>query len=160
MDRIDRLIKNDDYIRYMKAVEQAERERKFCLHGIEHGLDVARIGYIINLENQLGYDKEVIYAAALLHDIGRAKEYSDNAPHHEAGAEIAGDILIRSGFNEKEITDICRAITSHKKPCKDEACGLKQLLYSADKLSRNCFNCSAYDDCYWPEDTKNNTISV
>lgn len=160
MDRIDRLIKNDDYRRCMESVERAEKERRFCLHGIEHGLDVARISYIINLENQLGYDKEVIYAMALLHDIGRAKEYADNMPHHEAGAEIAGNILRQSGFDEREIGDICQAIASHKKPCEDKVCGLKQLLYSADKLSRSCFDCKAYSDCYWSEATKNNTISI
>ena len=64
----------------MERINAKERDRKFCLHGIEHSLDTARIGYISILENGLPIDKELFYAAALLHDTGR---YS-GMPHHEA----------------------------------------------------------------------------
>ena len=41
---------------------------------MEHFLDVARLMYIYNLEDQAGFSKEMIYAAGLLHDIGRYEQ--------------------------------------------------------------------------------------
>lgn len=160
MDKIDRLVQNEDYYRCMEIIGKAENKRKFCLHGMEHGLDVARISYIINLEEQLGYDKEVIYAMSLLHDIGRVREYESNVSHHQAGVDIAKNILLKSGFDSKVTDEICHAIASHNKMCGGCDKDLKYLLYRADKLSRNCFNCDAYDDCYWSDSIKNKTIII
>ena len=66
----------------MSVITKKELNRKFCCHNIEHSLDVARIGYIMILEQNLNIDKELFYAAALLHDAGR---YS-GTPHNESGA--------------------------------------------------------------------------
>ena len=33
------------------------------------------------------------------------------------------------------------------------------ILTKADKLSRNCFACKAYDECYWEENLKNKVIT-
>ena len=38
---------------------------------MRHFLDVARLAWIAGLEQGLGLDKEIVYAAALLHDIGK-----------------------------------------------------------------------------------------
>ena len=53
-------------------MKKFEHDREFCCHQITHLLDVARIAYIKNLEAGLGIDKELIYTAAILHDIGKS----------------------------------------------------------------------------------------
>ena len=70
MKNIDRIINHPLFIMSMKKIHDYEIDRVFCCHGIEHSLDVARVAYIANLEQNLGFQKEMIYAAALLHDIG------------------------------------------------------------------------------------------
>lgn len=158
MDRIQKIMNNSTYVNSMSYIKEAEKDRQFCLHGLEHSLDVARICHIINLEEALGFNKEVIYAMALLHDIGRSVEYKAKLSHHKAGSDIAVAILNDAGFDEEETLLICDAIASHKHveaSMKD----LKYLLYKADKLSRNCFDCSMYAECYWDENLKNKEIT-
>ena len=158
MTRIDKVLANDEYKKNMSIIELAERTRKFCLHGLSHSLDVARISYIIDIEENLGFHRDVIYAMALLHDIGRGLEYETGKPHHEAGTDIARLILTESGFADEEIELICNAISCHKNPGESSK-NLNYILFKADKLSRNCFNCCAYNECYWNEDLKNKTIT-
>ena len=74
MDKINEIFLNDKYVKLLNELNELEENRVFCKHGIEHFLDVARIAYIKVLENKLSYSKEVIYAIALLHDIGRVLE--------------------------------------------------------------------------------------
>ena len=158
MNKIDRLISNNKYLSYINQINEKEIDREFCRHGIEHCLDVARISYIMNLENNLGFDKEIIYATALLHDIGRASEYENGNYHDKAGGEIARELLLGTGFNEDEIVKICQAITEHRSI--NDSNPLSSLLYKADKLSRNCFACKVYDKCYWQEEIKNKGIII
>ncbi|MBO6114399.1 MAG: HD domain-containing protein [Lachnospiraceae bacterium] len=161
MERIEKILNNNIYNQCMAGIERAEENRLFCLHDTEHSLAVARIAYIINLENELGYDKECIYAMALLHDIGRCREYEEGIPHHDAGSVLAFDILKACDFSEEEIYDITSAISNHKKLSKDTSRReLKYILYKADKLSRNCFECKMYNECYWDEEKKNQTIII
>lgn len=161
MERVDKILNNNVYNQCMASIEKAEENREFCLHDTEHSLAVARIAYIMNLEQNLGFDKECIYAMALLHDIGRCREYEDGIPHHEAGSMLAVEILKSCGFSEEEIYDITSAISSHKQLSKDTSRKeLKYVLYKADKLSRNCFECKMYDECYWDEEKKNQTITL
>ncbi|MCM1272496.1 MAG: HD domain-containing protein [Clostridium sp.] len=156
MDKIKKILNNERYQYYVNYIETMETDRNYCLHGMEHSLDVARIAYIISLEHNMGIDKELIYAMALLHDIGRAEEYKDGSPHHQAGVDIAGDILDEAGFSESDRNRICRAIACHKNEQTGD--GIAELLYKADKLSRKCFDCGAYDSCYWDDEMKNKSI--
>ncbi len=161
MERVDRILNNNLYNQCMACIEKAEEKREFCLHDTEHSLAVARIAYIMNLELDLGFDKECIYAMALLHDIGRCREYEESIPHHEAGSIIATQVLRECGFSEEEIYDITSAIVSHKQISPDTSRKeLKYVLYKADKLSRNCFECKKYDECYWDEERKNHTVII
>lgn len=157
MERVDRILVHPEFRKYMQSIAEQERTRMFCLHGIEHSLDVARIGYIKNLEQKLMFPQDVIYAMALLHDIGRCEEYATGKSHHEAGAELARSILLTCGYTEAECTEICEAISRHKAP-SDQTRSLATLLYDADKQSRNCFACPVQTQCYWSEEKKNHTI--
>ena len=113
MKNIDRIINHPLFIMSMKKIHDYEIDRVFCCHGIEHSLDVARVAYITNLEQNLGFQKEMIYAAALLHDIGRWRQYEKNIPHEEAGAALAADILEDTAFSKEAIGQILAAIGSH-----------------------------------------------
>ena len=95
--------------------------------------------------------------AALLHDIGRAKQYTDGTPHDKAGVQIAEIILSDLDFSNEEKSQILTAIGEHRSSNK-EIPVLSQLLYEADKKSRLCFLCPAEKECYWDLSKKNMTI--
>lgn len=70
MERINQICSHPVWKKYMLEIDNLEKNRVYCKHGIEHLLDVARIAYIKKLESGYKIEKEVIYAAALLHDLG------------------------------------------------------------------------------------------
>ncbi len=156
MERVERIRKHPLFLGYLMAIEQAEQDRIFCCHGLEHALDVARIMYIIALENQLKFPKDVIYGTALLHDIGRKQQYENGKAHHETGAVAAGQILTECGYGKEEVQVMTEAIRFHQVEDETKALTLKQLLYTADKKSRACYHCSAEGLCYWESERKNN----
>lgn len=124
----------------------AEKDRTFCRHNLQHFLDVARVGYIIALEKNMEVEKEQLYAAALLHDIGRWKQYIDGSDHAIISGEIAKIILEECSFTEEEVTAIVEAIRKHRKG-ENLKTSLDIALYEGDKQSRLCIDCIAIDDC-------------
>lgn len=155
-ERYNRIIEHPVFTGIMRELEELEQDRIFCRHGLDHLLAVARIGYIDILENHREITKDVMYAAALLHDLGRVSQYKGRGSHHTAGAEIAVRVLEDCGYEKGEIQRICRAIAEHGKEDSEEL--LSQVLYRADKKSRNCFLCAAYEECNWNENKKNRGI--
>lgn len=157
MEYVRRLIQETDYLKQMKQLEELERERRFCCHGLNHVLDVARIAWIHALEDGSLVDKEEIYLAALLHDLGRILEYQEEIPHHEAGRKLADTFLSRIGYPAEKRSRITAVIGEHreKDKLKDE---FTELIKSADNSSRNCFYCEAEKECKWSTDRKNKTI--
>ena len=148
------------YKEWSLRLNKAERSRRFCLHQISHQLDVARIAYIRSLERRLSFRKEVIYAAAMLHDIGKAAQYETGEPHEIAGARIATDILNDiSGFSALEKTAIVAAIAQHRHYSEDSS-PLGKLLFEADKASRPCFACSMRQECTWSPEKQNQGIKI
>ena len=89
MERVNAICRHKLWRESVDEIARLEQDRVFCRHDRTHFLDVARLAYIENLERGLGVDKELIYAAALLHDIGRHLQYAKNIPHDEAGAQLA-----------------------------------------------------------------------
>ena len=156
MDRINNILQHNQYKKLMNEIKELEKTRIYCKHGLGHCFDVARIGLIIAHEQHINIDKELIYAAALLHDIGRAVQ-EDDVPHQKHSIRYAYDILNDCGFDKSEINEILHAIDSHNSN-KSKAVGLQYILYRADKLSRNCFDCKARETCYWPETEKNKGV--
>ena len=154
-----RILKNRSYTALIENIENKERNRFFCRHGMEHLIAVARIAYIISLEEQSSISKDIIYAASLLHDIGRAEEYETGRSHNEAGAEKAEAILRECDYSDDEIKEITEAIRTHGHDgYPEKAAPLERLLCMADKLSRTCFNCPAHEECNWADDKKNETL--
>ena len=128
-----------------------------------HLLDVARIAYILNIEQNLGLEKEVIYAASILHDIGKYAQYEDGTPHEQSGEKIASEILDSlpddAAFSEEEKRMILTAIRGHRK-LREDAKPLERLLYTSDKASRMCFACPAESECDWSADKKNMELEI
>ena len=173
MERIDRIWRHPVYQEHFQNLQETERTRVFCRHTLIHFLDTARIAYIINLEEQLGIAKDIIYAAALLHDIGRYRQIADGTPHEIAGAQLCGLIMEECGFTSSETNRIKKAIAHHrgsktlhtapKRPADtppEAADPLPELLRRADKLSRSCFDCPASAACNWPEEKRNHRILI
>lgn len=159
-ERIDRILKQDLFKECLEANRAAEAERCFCRHDMVHFLDVARIGRILALEEEIAMSGELIYAAALLHDIGRFRQYSEGVPHEQASAAIASELLEACGFEDKETAVITDAILQHRNSGVMEEKNLRGLLYRADKLSRPCFSCGAEAACNWKETKKNLKLKI
>lgn len=160
MDRIHRICAHPDWQAQMAEIRRAEETREFCGHGPEHLLDVARIAYIEALERGLPLSKDLIYAAALLHDLGRAAQYRDGTPHQEAGAAWARRILPACGFSPEETERVAQAILGHREAASRAGDALGALLCRADKRSRLCLWCPAAPACHWDEEKKNQTIDI
>ena len=92
MEYVVRLLHQEQYRENVKKIARLEADRIYCRHNMEHFMDVARLAQIRNLKEQLGLDEEMIYLYALLHDIGRMKEYEQGISHAAASAEFAGEI--------------------------------------------------------------------
>lgn len=163
MKRVNAILIHPLYKLHYQKLEQTEQDRIFCCHQIPHLMDVARIAYILNLERQLGLEKEVIYAAALLHDIGKSLQYKEEIPHEIAGRGIAAEILYslptEVAFSAEESKDILDAVRGHRK-LREDPNVLEQLLYESDKASRLCFACPAEAKCNWSKEKKNMEITI
>lgn len=173
--RIDGIYASKSYILALESIEEAEKDRKFCRHNLAHFLDVARIMSIMNAEYGAFCAADEIYACALVHDIGRAR---GGRNHALSSAEFAKELLPSCGFLPEETERIASAVSAHGGRGGAEVCPapgageedkikaalekaenpLGTLLVIADKLSRNCFNCAAEEECYWEK--KNGRIWI
>ncbi len=153
-DKINLIIENHSFQYNLRKIENLEKHREFCKHDMQHFLDVARLMYIMSLENTLKIPRYMIYATALLHDIGRGQQYEKGIPHHIASIELAKDILQQCKYDTGEIEEILEAIENHR-GSTEEYNSLSNLLYRCDKLSRNCIHCTAIDGCKWSAEKKN-----
>lgn len=162
MERITKIYEHPVYRKELQFLLEAEKDRQFCRHDMQHFLDVARIGRILCLERKQNISEEMIYAAALLHDIGRGMQYREGVHHDEASVLLAECILPKCGFGTAEIKEICDAIAGHSMSSGgiERRTDLGQILEEADHASRCCFACDAESDCYWPKEKKNLKIRM
>ncbi len=158
MDRINKIMNHEEFINALNKIKSDEKNRQYCKHGMRHLLDVSRIAYIMVLENQIKLNKEVVYAAGLLHDIGKHVQYDKGIPHNIASAKLAPHILADCGFKEDEIELIVEAILCHRTLTTEDESSLSYILYKADKKSRNCFRCKESQKCNWDDKKKNKGI--
>ena len=98
----------------INKIENDEKTRVFCKHDFSHLMDVARICYIINLEENLNIDKDLIYVTALLHDLGRADEVDTGINHSILSQEIAKEILKDLNFDDFSKQRIINEIKNHR----------------------------------------------
>lgn len=180
MERADAILGHPMFCRELAAIEEAERDRRFCRHGLAHLLDVARVAWILVLEEELELECDLVYAAALLHDIGRGMQYSRGVSHDEAGVEIAREILgtveADRRFSSSERCAILAAVRGHRGAADqgepafadadcaeaeaDRSAALARVIRVADHASRACFACPVREECYWPDEKKNLTLRI
>jgi len=160
LERFSLILEHPLFVEKLERINELERERLFCGHGMEHLLDVARIAYILYLESRpeqasgapissSEFSKEMFYAAAFLHDIGRARQYEDGTPHEQESARLAEMILPECGFDASESELMLDAILAHRTKIGKGRTGFVGFLYRADKLSRRCCDCAVADECDW-----------
>lgn len=163
MKRVNAILAHPLYQQCYRRLEILEQDRKFCRHQMPHLMDVARIAYITCLEQDLGIKKDVIYGAAILHDIGKYAQYEDGIPHEISGEKIASEILHTLPddcvYSEEEERMILAGIRGHRK-LRNDAEPMERLLYTSDKASRMCFACTARNECNWSTEKKNMEILV
>lgn len=155
VERFQKIVRHQKYIETYERLQNLEEDRKFCGHDMEHFLSVARISYLMVLEKDLDISKDIIYATALLHDLGRADQYENGISHEEAGAVLANEILTDCGYSMEEKKFMIDTILKHRN-MKDDVDNFASIFYHADKISRDCIHCKARKECYWPEEKKNN----
>lgn len=168
MERLNQIIDSKKYNCYLQKNQQREKDRIFCNHTRQHFIDVARITYLLVLEEGLGREllakwqleeesslKEIVYTAAFLHDIGRWKQYDTGQDHAEVSSDLAEDLLQEYGYTSVEEEIISTAIREHRGNPSSNKSILGRLLCRGDNLSRNCRKCSARETC---KSVKNPTI--
>ena len=100
MQRIWKIYEHPLFIEGLVKNKEAEKERIFCHHDMNHFLDVARLMYIFSMERGYAFGKEEIYATALLHDIGKWQQYKAGVPHEIARLQNqrkSGTVYVRHG---------------------------------------------------------------
>lgn len=164
MEYVERLLQDLEYVTLVKKLEHAEADRKFCRHGLSHFLDVARLAWIMSLEQAAEEQtvpkdgkKEQIYLTALLHDLGRLEEMEKGIPHHQGGEKLAEYFLKKIGWPLEKRQEILDAIREHRgeEILRDD---FTNLIKQADNDSRNCFFCDMQKECNWSQERKNETI--
>ena len=98
-------------------------------HGKHHTLDVVAVAEgLCVVENVSKKDTILVLTAALLHDIGFLRHYSD---HEEHGCRIAEEWLPQFNYTEGSIKKICGLIRATKIPQSPQT-PLEEILCDAD----------------------------
>lgn len=223
MPRVDALVRHPRFARDLARLEELERDRPWCRHGLPHLLDVARIMWIAALEHGWAasagcgvrdvpaggcapstaaagapalaagaatdaravrataaascaggaaappFARDVVYATALLHDMGRVAQYETGEPHHEAGQryarELLGALAGPARFTASETDTIACAVGAHRSGGAHAAAvpavaTLADLLRASDKAARACWSCPARATCAWPLEKRNEGVRV
>lgn len=119
----------------LRKISHAYCSKEGGAHGPDHSERVYQMA--MRLGKAMNADLEVLAAAGLLHDIGRARERECRGTicHAEYGAELAGPILEQLGYRQETIDRICHCIRTHRYrgTCKPKILEAK-ILFDADKL--------------------------
>lgn len=118
-----------------KLREAVKSELVSSAHSIEH---TERVHNLCMHLASVDCDKDVLLAAAILHDIARVREDNDSSgktDHAILGARMAEPILRKAGFPENKIPAVLHCIRTHRyksseKPHTQEA----KILFDADKV--------------------------
>jgi len=149
--RILKIFENDEFFLALDSIKDLEKSREFCKHNLEHCLQVARLAL---KESNGKINVEIIIVTALLHDLGRAKEWLlnynallTNESHNILSAKYSEKILLDCGFSIDETNLIYIAIENHNNDKVALETGLNGIIYRADKTSRDCENCKTKNKC-------------
>lgn len=159
MKYVERLIRSQTFLDIQKQLDKQEQTRRFCKHGLDHSLDVARIAQLMNLELGFLQEKEEIYLSALLHDLGRVEEYESGIPHQSASFETAKKLLEEIQYPIHLWEPILQRVLEHRHlNISNEEITKDNFFWFADKRARNCFVCQQKDECNWKTEKKTKTV--
>lgn len=153
MSYIARLMALESYRQALTALERREADRIYCKHDLDHFLDVARITLLLCQAHNIEADRDSVYLAALMHDLGRLDR--DEADHNVAGSVLAAQWLDAIGFPKDRQEVVLTLIEEHGWPGKKAPANLSEAFSLADSYSRACYYCPAADSCFWPPERKN-----
>ncbi len=108
----------------LKVLGRLKYRTSYGQNQLSHAVEVARLGSVIAAE--LGADVEIVKAAGLLHDLGKAMDHNTEGTHALIGAEFAR----RYGVNPK----VVNAIASHHHEIEQESLEAV-IVESADAIS-------------------------
>jgi uncharacterized protein len=102
-------------------------------HAYDHTQRVYALAKTI--ASEIGANLRIVGAAALLHDVGRAREEETGISHAVLSGEMSREILHKTGYTETEVRQIVEAIRTHRysenlAPTSIEG----EILSDADKL--------------------------
>ena len=156
-----KILENMEYRYCLDKLDELEQDRIYCRHGLEHFYAVARITLMLAQEGGISVDEDVVYGAALLHDLGR---YDINAENHEAvSCELARKILPDCEYNFDTIQQIVNIISNHRgrysiskiqELRRSKKLDLNECFRVADQISRRCFECKSSETCKWKDEEK------
>ncbi|MDD6193938.1 MAG: HD domain-containing protein [Lachnospiraceae bacterium] len=161
-EQIDRLLQHPIYRARLECLQELEQDRIYCGHNLEHFMAVGRIAEQVAAANRLLLSKEVIWGAALLHDMGRVEQYQQGISHEKASEAFAREILFSLNWEASDIDVVCEAVSSHgHRQCAQdrwermsELVSLTEVISFADQFSRKCYQCTVADTCKWTEEEK------
>ncbi len=121
----------------MPTVEQARAwyPPNDPVHGFDHVLRV--LGVAEWLADRVGADREVVRAAALLHDAAGAVPgpQSERSRHEQVSAAFAREVLQEEGWEPKRIEAVEHCIRAHRYRSAEAPLTLEaRVLFDADKL--------------------------
>ncbi len=117
----------------MIDVEQARQlyQDNDTAHGFDHVRRVWRLALRIGASE--GADAEIVSAAALLHDAGRARQEETGLCHARLGAQIARKVL--EGHPPDRVEAVAQAIEQHRFRSSNPPSSIEaRVLFDADKL--------------------------
>jgi uncharacterized protein len=126
---------NKQRLEKLKEISHRYCNEEGGAHGPDHSERVWQMA--LRLGREMGANLEILTAAALLHDIGRAEESASKGAicHAEYGAELAGSILKKLDFPADTVRQVCHCIRAHRYrgTCVPQSLEAK-ILFDADKL--------------------------
>lgn len=160
--RTEELLNNRLYQEELEKLLSYEKDRMFCKHDLTHFKQVAHIASVVARQNQLSIPEAEIEITALLHDMGRVKQYEKGISHEKAGVAFAGEILFSLGCDLDMVHRVCHAIAHHsmrensefRLTKAHEMKELGELISYADQFSRTCYSCKVRGECKWKEEEK------
>lgn len=114
-----------------------QQELACSAHNLDHVLRVYNLCVYLS-KYEKNADIDILYPAALLHDIARVKESTDKTgsiDHAVLGSEISEDILIKMDYSQESIDKIKHCIITHRFRSGNEPQTIEaKILFDADKL--------------------------
>ncbi len=126
---------NTELIEYVEKNIFPQYEDNDKAHGIIHIQEVIRRSFALNETLKLNLDKNMIYAIAACHDLGK---YINHEIHEKIAADIfINDFNMKKFFSDEERTIIKEAIEDHRSSKEDEPrSNYGKLISSADRNTR------------------------